>query len=117
MPQPLPQPRVPEGPPAYLIEDAETTMANSRTPAEREAARNLITFARAQQANVEPPLQDDPDRINLLIDSLRARAAPNLPPMHTELDAMRALKKLVDSRISHLEAEEGRASIQDMNLD
>lgn len=101
----------------YVTESAETSMVNSRTAAEREAAQNLVTFARSEQVNVAPPLQDEPERISLLIDTLRARAAPDLTSMNTELESLRALRGLVNSRISHLEVEEGRASIQDMNLD
>jgi hypothetical protein len=83
--------------PAY---DTTAAILNSRTDVEREAAANLISFARSNQVI----WQDEQNgQISLLIDQLKANAPKNLPAPEDEISSLRALQKLIEQRISALQ--------------
>ncbi|PYH85903.1 hypothetical protein BO82DRAFT_428883 [Aspergillus uvarum CBS 121591] len=84
--------------PLMTDEDASTTISNSRTTAERQAAANLLAFA--QREHITPP--DANDRMSLLIDQLRANAPEIRPTADTEIASLQALKDLIDRRIRDL---------------
>ncbi|PYH41558.1 putative PHD finger domain protein [Aspergillus saccharolyticus JOP 1030-1] len=95
-------------PPQPLLadEDASTTISNSRTVAERQAAANLLEFA--QQEHLASP--DAGDRMSLLIDQLRANAPEIRPSAETEIASLQALKDLIDRRVRDLAAQQSRQS-------
>lgn len=68
---------------------------NSRSEAERETVANLIALSQFQ------PAPQEPDRINLLIDQMKA-AAPDLPKPQTEIDSLLKLQDLITQRIQAL---------------
>ncbi|KAB8239192.1 putative PHD finger domain protein [Aspergillus alliaceus] len=82
--------------PEVIEEDTTTTILNSRTAAEREAAANLISFARGSSAEVED------SKISLLIDQLKANAPDSLPSAESEIASLRSLQRLIELRITDL---------------
>lgn len=94
------QPAVPE-------EDITTSILNSRTVAEREAAANLISFA---QSNKVAWRNEEDGRISLLIDQLKANEPKNLPAPNDEISSLRALQKLIEQRISVLNPQRDTAT-------
>ncbi|KAE8355263.1 hypothetical protein BDV28DRAFT_155566 [Aspergillus coremiiformis] len=82
--------------PETVDEDAAAAILNSRTAAEREAAANLITFARGNSAEVED------SKISLLIDQLKANAPEFLPSAESEIASLRNLQRLIELRITDL---------------
>lgn len=84
-------------------EDPTTAILNSRTIAEREAATNLIDFARSHRITTEKIAESG--KINLLIDQLKANAPANLPGAETEIASLRALQELIEQRIQVLISE------------
>lgn len=84
-------------------EDPTTAILNSRTIAEREAATNLIDFARSHRITTEKIAESG--KISLLIDQLKANAPANLPGADTEIASLRALQELIEQRIQVLLSE------------
>ncbi|KAB8077049.1 hypothetical protein BDV29DRAFT_188996 [Aspergillus leporis] len=85
--------------PDVLDDDTTAAILNSRTIAEREAAANLISFAQGNSTEVQN------NRINLLIDQLKANAPEELPSAETEIASLRSLQKLIELRISDLKTQ------------
>lgn len=85
---------------------AASEAPSSRTPAEQEAAANLIAFA--QQGGVQTPLEGG--KIALLIDQLRAHAPNNLPSADTEVASLESLQELIGQRIKSLQEEAARSA-------
>ncbi|PYH91449.1 PHD finger domain protein [Aspergillus ellipticus CBS 707.79] len=83
-----------------IAEDSTTAISNSRTKAEREAAANLISFAQGSQTSSGV----EADKINLLIDQLKANEPDSLPSADTEIASLRRLQDLIDQRIKALSA-------------
>lgn len=85
--------------PAVPDEDITTSILNSRTVAEREAAANLIAFAQSNQVTCR---NEEDGKISLLIDQLKANEPKNVPAPNDEISSLRALQKLIEQRISVL---------------
>ncbi|KMK61355.1 PHD finger domain-containing protein, putative [Aspergillus fumigatus Z5] len=83
------------------LPDAAEAIDNSRSAADREAAKNLLAFAAQNQT--EPA--DDNSRITFLIDALRAQAPNDLPEAHTEIESLRNLQQLIERRIQALSSQ------------
>lgn len=86
-------------------DDATRAIFNSRTQTERDAAINLIDFSKTNETFAN----DTPDRINLLIDQLKA-SAPELPKPRDEIESLRQLQELINQRIQRLETAGGDSS-------
>ncbi|CRG83686.1 hypothetical protein PISL3812_01041 [Talaromyces islandicus] len=81
--------------------EAEASILNSRSSADREAIANLVSFA--TQGGDAQPQRIQPDRVTHLIDAMLASSENGAPHAQTELESLEALKDLITRRIGALQ--------------
>ncbi|KAH8696696.1 putative PHD finger domain protein [Talaromyces proteolyticus] len=79
--------------------EAEASILGSRSPADREAIANLVSFATQDRDIPKIPS----DRVTPLIDALLASSEEGAPHAPTELESLQALQELISRRIGTLQ--------------
>jgi PHD-finger len=83
--------------------DAQASILASRSPADREAIANLVSFA-TENRDAQEAIPSD--KINYLVDALLASSPDGAPHASTELQSLEALKELINRRIGALQSSE-----------